>query len=216
MFVRTVLLGLGAAVYFGLAIAGLGGLTAFVSHPPLMALFGVYLALSCVALFAGGSMSRGVREARDNRWVLWALGLLALVDAYLPAWTDRRNLWTLDGDAVRWLGVLLVAYGGTLRIVPVFILGYRFSGLAAIQAEHALVTTGLYAQIRHPSYLGLLVSALGWNLCFRSGIGVLLSLLFIIPIVARMNAEEALLQSHFGEPYDAYRAKTWRLIPGVY
>jgi protein-S-isoprenylcysteine O-methyltransferase Ste14 len=211
-----VLVAFGALFYFGLSVAGLGGLAAFVSHPPLMALFGVYLALSTVALFAGGNLSRGIREARQNRWVIWALVVVALADAYVPAWTDRRNLWTLDGDAVRWLGVLLVAYGGTLRIVPVFILGNRFSGLAAIQPEHALVTTGLYATIRHPSYLGLLIGALGWNLCFRSGIGVLLSLLFVIPIVARMNAEEALLRSYFGEPYDTYRAKTRRLIPGVY
>jgi protein-S-isoprenylcysteine O-methyltransferase Ste14 len=45
-----------------------------------------------------------------------------------------------------------------LRIVPVFVLGHRFSGLAAIQAEHKLETHGIYGLIRNPSYLGLLVS----------------------------------------------------------
>jgi protein-S-isoprenylcysteine O-methyltransferase Ste14 len=25
-----------------------------------------------------------------------------------------------------------------------------------------------------------------------------------------------LLLSHFGEEYDAYRTRTWRLVPGVY
>ena len=33
--------------------------------------------------------------------------------------------------------------GGALRLWPVFILGRRFSGLVAIQPEHALVTTGI-------------------------------------------------------------------------
>ena len=33
----------------------------------------------------------------------------------------------------------------------------------AIQPGHTLVTTGVYGIIRHPSYLGLFVNALGWR-----------------------------------------------------
>ena len=43
----------------------------------------------------------------------------------LPAYTDRKEIWTLDGDAIRWLGVVLFAAGGALRIWPVFVLGRR-------------------------------------------------------------------------------------------
>ena len=32
------------------------------------------------------------------------------------------------------------------------------SGLVAIQPGHALVTSGIYGVIRHPSYLGLVVN----------------------------------------------------------
>jgi protein-S-isoprenylcysteine O-methyltransferase Ste14 len=126
------------------------------------------------------------------------------------------EIWTLDGDAVRWLGVVLLAVGGTLRLWPVFVLGRRFSGLVAIQPGHTLVTDGIYRFIRHPSYLGLLVGALGWVLAFRSGIGVLLAALNLVPLVARIRAEEALLRSQFGAEYEAYRNRTSRLIPGVY
>ena len=70
--------------------------------------------------------------------------------------------------------------------------------------------------IRNPSYLGLLVSSLGWNLAFRSGVGVLLTALLLPPLVARMDAEERLLRTQFGDEYDAYRARTSRLIPGLY
>jgi protein-S-isoprenylcysteine O-methyltransferase Ste14 len=122
----------------------------------------------------------------------------------------------MDGDGVLWLGVFLFAVGGTLRIVPVFVLGNRFSGLVAIQPGHTLVTGGLYGVIRHPSYLGLLISSLGWVLAFRSGIGVLLTVLLIVPIVARIRSEERLLHEQFSSEYDAYRARTSRLIPGVY
>lgn len=123
---------------------------------------------------------------------------------------------TIDGDAIRWFGVALVAVGGALRIAPVFILGDRFSGLVAIQPIHTLVTTGLYGAIRHPSYLGLLISSIGWGLAFRSVLGVLLALLLLPPLIARIESEEALLQSQFGAEYEAYRAKSSRLIPRLY
>jgi protein-S-isoprenylcysteine O-methyltransferase Ste14 len=113
-----------------------------------------------------------VREDRANRWVILAFGLIGLLDAYLPAYTDRKEFWTLNGDAIRWLGVVFSAAGGALRIWPVFVLGRRFSGLVAIQPGHTLVTSGVHGTIRHPR-LGLLVNSLGWALAFRSGVGVL-------------------------------------------
>ena len=95
-------------------------------------------------------------------------------------------------------------------------LGRRFSGLVAIQPGHTLVTSGVYGVIPNPSYLGLLVNSLGWALAFRSGVGVLLTALIIPPLVARIRAEERLLRAQFGGEYDAYCARTWRLIPWLY
>jgi protein-S-isoprenylcysteine O-methyltransferase Ste14 len=172
--------------------------------------------MSVIASFSSGNLSSGEREDRDNRWVIAAFAVIGLLEAYLPAYTDRKGFWTLDGDSVRWIGVVLFIFGGALRILPVFVLGHRFSGLVAIQPGHTLVLTGIYGVIRHPSYLGLLVNALGWALAFRSGVGVLLTVLTIAPLVARINSEEALLHTQFGAEYDAYRARTSRLIPGVY
>jgi protein-S-isoprenylcysteine O-methyltransferase Ste14 len=169
-----------------------------------------------VALFTQGNLSPGEREDRANRWVIVAFGLIGVLAGYLPAYTDRKDFWTLDGDAVRWLGIVLFAAGGALRIWPVFVLGRRFSGLVAIQPGHTLVTSGVYGVIRHPSYLGLLVNSLGWALAFRSGVGILLSALLIPPLLARIGAEERLLRSQFGAQYDVYRSRTSRLIPGLY
>jgi protein-S-isoprenylcysteine O-methyltransferase Ste14 len=202
--------------YLGLAVLGWGGFAAFFSHPPLIALAIVLFALSGTALFTRGNLSPGEREDRGNRWVLIAFGLLGVVGGYLPAYTDRKEFWTIDGDTIRWLGVLLFAAGGALRLWPVFVLGHRFSGLVAIQPGHQLVTSGVYRVIRHPSYLGLLVNALGWTLAFRSGVGVLLTALMLLPLLARIHAEERMLQTQFGREYDAYCSRTSRLLPGLY
>ena len=207
---------LATLAYLGLAVLGWGGFAAFFSHPSLIALAITLLVLSGVAVFSGGNLSPGVREDRANRWVIAAFGLIGLLAAYLPAYTDRKGFWTLDGDAIRWVGVVLFAAGGALRIWPVFVLGRRFSGLVAIQPGHTLVTRGVYGTIRHPSYLGLLVNSLGWALAFRSGVGVLLTALLIPPLVARIRAEERLLRSQFGGEYEVYRSRTSRLVPGLF
>lgn len=207
---------LGALASFGLAVLGWGGFGAFFAHPARIALTMLIAVLAVVAIFSRGNLSFGEREDRGNRWIITALGLIGLLLAYLPAYTDRHDSWTIDGDALRWLGVALFAIGGVLRLWPVFVLGDRFSGLVAIQQGHRLVTDGIYGVMRHPSYLGLLVNALGWALTFRSGMGVLLVALMIPPLLARIRSEEALLRSQFGGAYDAYRARTSRLLPGIY
>jgi protein-S-isoprenylcysteine O-methyltransferase Ste14 len=214
--VRLGFIVVGTAVYLGLAVLGWGGFAAFFSHPALIALAIAQVALSGIAFFAGGSLSPGVREDRSNRWVLAVIVPIGLLGAYLPAYTDRKEFWTLDGDTIRWLGVALFAAGGALRLWPVFVLGHRFSGLVAIQPQHTLVTNGIYGVIRHPSYLGLLINSLGWALAFRSVVGVLLTALTIPPLLARIHAEEIMLRSEFGAEYDAYRTRTSGLIPGLY
>jgi protein-S-isoprenylcysteine O-methyltransferase Ste14 len=214
--VRFLLCIVGTLAYLGLAVLGWGGFAAFFSHPALVALAVAMMVMGVAAFFAGGNVSSGVREDRSNRWVIAALTVLGLVAGYVPALTDRLDFWTIDGDAVRWLGVALFAVGGALRLWPVHVLGHRFSGLVAIQPGHALVTTGIYSIIRHPSYLGLFVNALGWALAFRSWVGVLLAVSTLVPLVGRIVAEERLLRTQFGSEYDAYRARTSRLIPGVW
>jgi protein-S-isoprenylcysteine O-methyltransferase Ste14 len=207
---------LSIVAYLGLAIAGAGGPGRFFSYPPLIAVSLVTIALGLAGLFSEGHIGSGVREDRSNRWVVAALGVLGIIDGYLPAYTDRIDFLTFGGEGVRWLGVLLYAAGGVLRLAPVFVLGRRFSGLVAIQPDHRLATSGLYGIIRHPSYLGLFVLMLGWGLAFRSGVGVVIAVLSLGVLLARIDAEERLLSETFGAEYDAYRARTWRLIPYVY
>ncbi len=212
----AVSIALGTAFYFGLAILGWGGPAAFFSHPALIALAVAVCVMSSASLFVGGSLSSGEREDRGNRWVLAAFSVIGLVGGYLPAYADRKELWIIDGDTTRWVGVALFAVGGVLRLWPVVVLGHRFSGLVAIQPGHTLVTTGIYSVIRHPSYLGLLLNTLGWCLAFRSVVGVLIAVATVPPLVARIRAEERLLRSQFGDEYVAYCARTSRLLPRVY
>jgi protein-S-isoprenylcysteine O-methyltransferase Ste14 len=214
--VRALLTLVSTFCFLALAIAGAGGPARFFAPPSRVVVVAAFFAFAVAALFTRGNLSTGLREDRGNRWVIGAFALIGLLSAFLPAYAEREGFWVIDGDAVRWLGAVLLAVGGVLRLAPVFILGPRFSGLVAIQPDHRLETGGLYGVIRHPSYLGLLVMMFGWALVFRSGVGLLLWTLFFPPLLARIAAEERLLESHFGDQYRAYRARTARLVPFVY
>ncbi len=206
----------GSLAYLALPIAGWGGIAAYFANAARTVAAIATMAMAVVAIFSGGNISAGEREDRGNRWVLVAFGILGLLAGYLPAYTDRIGCWVIDGETTRWIGVVLFIGGGILRLWPVFVLGKRFSGLVAIQPGHTLVTTGIYGVIRNPSYLGLMVSSLGWALVFRSAVGVVLAVLLLPPLIARIRAEEALLREQFGDAYARYCAHTWRMVPRIY
>jgi hypothetical protein len=84
-----------------------GGFAAYFSHPALIAVAIVTCFLSSAWLLSSGNLNPGEREDRANRWVLLVFGLIGLLDTYLPAYTDRTGFWTMDGEAIRWLGVAL-------------------------------------------------------------------------------------------------------------
>jgi len=157
---RAILVLAGTLIYLGIAILIRGGFRAFFSQPALTAVAIVTMAALIVAVFSSGSLSPGIKEDRVNRWVFIPISVIALLHAYMPPYTDRADIWSLDDKTVRWCGVALLTAGSTLRLWPVFVLGRRFSGLVAIQPGHELVTAGIYRVIRHPSYLGLLITML--------------------------------------------------------
>ena len=87
----------------------------------------------------------------------------------------------------------------------------------SIQENHKIVISGIYKTIRHPAYLGSLLSFLGIGIALVNW----LSIIFIfIPIFIafnyRIKVEEKVLIEEFGEEYLNYSNNTYRLFPGIY
>ena len=89
------------AVQFAIAITAEGGMAAFFSHSALTMLAVSSAVATAVAVTSSGNLSTGVREDRSNRWVLAVFGLLGLLITILPAFQDRMDIGTLDGEAIR-------------------------------------------------------------------------------------------------------------------
>lgn len=195
---------------------GWGDRQTFFAHPARLGLCVAAVSIALAAAASGLNLSSGRREDVGNRWIILPAVLLGFALPWLVAFTDRRDIFCIDGDAARYAGLAVFIAGAVLRVAPMFVLGHRFSGLVAIQERHQLETGGLYRVVRHPSYLGGLVALVGWVLVFRSAVGLLFLPVFVWLTIARIRAEEALLASEFGTEYAAYRARTWQLVPPIY
>jgi protein-S-isoprenylcysteine O-methyltransferase Ste14 len=204
------------AAHIGLAVAGWGGWHHLTGHPARAMACGLTVLLAVTAACTRVNMSAGRREDAANRWVFAPSMAIWLFLAFFPAFADRRQIGTFDSEAVRYVGLLALAVGGFLRLAPMFVLRHRFSGLVAIQRGHQLVTDGIYRHLRHPSYLGALLGLVGWVLVFRSAYGLVTCVPFAYLLNVRIQAEESMLASEFGEEYRDYQRRSWRLVPFVY
>jgi len=132
-------------------------------------------------------------------------GLLMLYGLLLFPRAAPDTLW--DAAAL----ALLVA-GHFLCAVTLAQLGRSFS---VMPEARTLVTAGLYSRIRHPLYMAEAVATLGVFLQYRSlGAALLVAAQFAVQLW-RMHEEEKVLDAQFPD-YAGYRARTARLVPGVY
>jgi protein-S-isoprenylcysteine O-methyltransferase Ste14 len=112
-----------------------------------------------------------------------------------------------------YLGSLLLTIGGTsLAIYAALVLGRSIS---MVPEARCLVTWGPYALVRHPLYLGEIVTTAGVALQYLSAWALLLWALVCAFQLQRMKYEERVLFQAFPK-YRDYMVRTARLMPGVY
>jgi len=85
-----------------------------------------------------------------------------------------------------------------------------------VQHEHDLITSGCYRWVRHPIYSGSLLALAGAFLVFRSQVVLLALPVYMVGTLWRIADEERLLAEAFGQEYERYQARTWRLLPFIY
>ena len=80
-----------------------------------------------------------------------------------------------------------------------------------------LVATGPYAVVRHPIYLGILLSTLGLALAFRAGGALCYWPVVVALLVCTIVVEEKGLREEYGDAHAEYVKRVpYRLIPYVF
>jgi protein-S-isoprenylcysteine O-methyltransferase Ste14 len=116
---------------------------------------------------------------------------------------------TVAPDAI---GFALQLLGTGFQLYGKIALGRSFGIVAA---NRGVVSSGPYRLVRHPIYLGYLVTHLGFLLSNASARNVAVYAAAYLFQVARIHAEERLLAAD-GTYREYLRCVRYRLIPGVY
>jgi protein-S-isoprenylcysteine O-methyltransferase Ste14 len=131
--------------------------------------------------------------------------------AVQPAWLTALSIPL--PVFLRWLGFLLGLAGLAVWIWAQIALGKDWSPQLQLREKHRLITTGLYARMRHPLYAGMIVWMSGLALLSANWIIVGLGVLMCSMFLARMPREEQMMIDAFGEEYREYMKRTGRLFP---
>ena len=96
-------------------------------------------------------------------------------------------------------------------------LGTNWSVSLELREEHTLITSGVYARVRHPMYTSLFCHAIAQALLLANWIaGPAMLVAFTAMFLGRLGPEERMMRERFGERYSSYAARTKRLVPGVW
>lgn len=134
----------------------------------------------------------------------------AVVSVLVPATVITGGAWWFF-----WAGLAVAAAGQALRLRAVHELGASFTFQVQTVQGQRVVDTGLYRRIRHPSYTGALICALGFTISYTNWLAPLTVLGLAAAYVVRIPHEERVLVEGLGEPYRQYIQRTRRLIPFV-
>lgn len=157
---------------------------------------------------------RGLAESLRMAISFTGLGILPglFVAVHFPRFATYEPIALQTG-----LGLLAALLALVLFRLTHKALGKMWSVSLDIRDKHKLVTSGIYRRVRHPMYTAFWTMALAQALLLPNWIAGLSGLVgFGTLFFLRVGPEEAMMEETFGEDYRDYKARTARIIPGIY
>jgi protein-S-isoprenylcysteine O-methyltransferase Ste14 len=161
-------------------------------------------------LLSNARKEKGVIRHRWTTISLLVSGSLVYGGSAAEAW-----LWSFD---VVWpvsaAGGVLCLARAALKIWAVRTLGTAWSAFIEVREGQRLVREGPYRFVRHPVYLSAFVEVVCIPMIALAPMSAAFAVLIHWPLIwLRTRAEEATLQSQFGEAYEAYRRDVPAFFP---
>jgi len=114
-------------------------------------------------------------------------------------------------------GIIIICVGLFIRWISILKLKKSFTVDVSVSKHQKIIQSGLYKYIRHPAYLGSLLSFLGLAIVFNNCFTFFIIFIpILISFLNRIKVEEKVLSQAFGTQYTDYIKRSWRLLPKVY
>jgi protein-S-isoprenylcysteine O-methyltransferase Ste14 len=136
------------------------------------------------------------RLEKKAHLIMLLVGLLNV--AILPVWR-----LPIAKATARVVSYPLFGLGLAINLLSLLALKGGFGG--EIEPVTELVTSGIYARLRHPMYVSFAITMLGLDVLLRSALGILFTLVAFLPsMVWRARLEEQALARHFDQAWKDY------------
>jgi protein-S-isoprenylcysteine O-methyltransferase Ste14 len=169
-----------------------------------------------------GKRPKGRISGKTGRYLTWP-GMMGMASLYVAGgyllWRPvPLQLSKLAGRICLLFGAILYCPGIGLYLWGYKTLGKQFSPSsssgAQLYADHQLIVEDPYGLVRHPMYLGVLLSAAGALLIYRTWAMIVYALSSLVVIV-RAQREEVLLAEEFGSEWEKYAQKVPAWLPKI-
>jgi protein-S-isoprenylcysteine O-methyltransferase len=185
-------------------------------HPsPWLVLIGAMLLQLTLPRTTLKDMRRAAPDDKGSAPLILVVGNLVAVVPVVD-FVARAQVSPAPGSAWVLIGGGMLAAGVGLRIWAMRTLGEAFTGVVDARAGDVLCTRGPYRVLRHPSYAGALLAMIAEAVVLRSGVGLALIAVAMLPTyLFRIRVEERALIERYGPGYEAYRLRTPALLPFI-
>ncbi len=161
-------------------------------------------------------VSAGVgAEQERSQNIIQAFAAVAFIALFVVSALDHRFGWSTVPPYLVALGDILIVLGFYL-VFLVFKENSFASGTIEVGADQCVISTGPYALVRHPMYIGALVMLVGVPLALGSLWGLVAIIPMTLVIIARLLDEEKFLTRNLAG-YSEYQSKVrCRLLPLIW
>lgn len=155
------------------------------------------------------------REKVEEQKIVRALMSLFFFGEYVFSGLDHRYGWSHVPVVIVIIGNVLMLVG-YLFVFRVFKENRYAASTVEIQEGQHVISTGPYAIVRHPMYLGALPMLVTTPLALGSYWALLLAVPILVSLILRILNEEYLLRRDLPGYVDYCEKVRWRLIPWIW
>jgi len=178
-------------------------------------IIGLYLARTDPALLERRMKVGPGAETRPAQKAIISLAFLAFAALFVVSALDYRFGWSKVPVSVSILGDILVALGLAIDL-RVFRENSYGASTVETAADQTVISTGAYALVRHPMYVGVLIMVLGVPLALGSYWDLVFMFVNVPILMFRIRDEESMLRQELKGYLDYTRHVRYRLLPGLW
>ena len=148
-------------------------------------------------------------------YVLIQAGLLGILFLGPTDWWGILSLSQIVSEILKMIALILFPLGVLIAIVAAIQLKRNLTPLPMPVEHGELIQTGLYAYVRHPIYLGVILMALAWFLHTQAVLTLVEFIAVMIFFEVKSRQEEYWMGQVYPE-YAGYQRRTAKLVPRIY